>query len=240
MVCIFCRSNSHNKSNCTNENVIRIQSSYIYRINELIEIACRRRIQHVEFETELKIWLRSHTVLNLKMIIEHYKNITHVNYGRCSTKDEIIPIILIYVISQNYNLLQMNLISSGSSSTIRHPSHHQIGLNVQVPFRDPPVIYRSLPPPPPPPQPQPTVMQTQFKSYKFKVYKFDETCNENDDCPICYESLINDSFVKLNCSHYFCKFCVKKCIISSNLKCPLCRVDITEIYTQNPKVYLYI
>ena len=232
MVCIFCRSNTHTKSNCTNESVIQIQSSHIYSINELVNFACRRRIQGVEFETELKLWLRNLTVLSLKMIIEYYKNITHVNYGRSSTKDEIIPIIVLYVVGQNYNLLQTNLISFGTPPPTIRPPH--IAHRPPVP---PHIAHR----PPPPPPPQPTITRvTQNKPYPFKVYKFDETCNENDDCPICYESLLNASFVKLNCSHYFCKFCVKKCITSQHLKCPLCRVDITEIHTQNPKVHLYI
>jgi hypothetical protein len=80
--------------------------------------------------------------------------------------------------------------------------------------------------PAPAPAPAPT----------YKVYKFDETCDENEICPICYEYLQINSFVKLNCTHIFCKSCIILCNALNITNCAICRIDITKIYTQNPIV----
>ena len=71
---------------------------------------------------------------------------------------------------------------------------------------------------------------------KIVVLKFEEVCENNDECPICYDGLMIDSFVKLNCSHKYCKECIKKCMSSCKYDCPMCRAPITTIYTQNPVV----
>lgn len=95
------------------------------------------------------------------------------------------------------------------------------------PIIPPPPPNRAWPPGPPPPPPTP------------KVLKFDEDCDETGECPICYQGLVSKTFVKLNCSHTFCKSCIKSCINSNIKTCPMCRIRVTEIYTQNPVVVAY-
>lgn len=78
------------------------------------------------------------------------------------------------------------------------------------------------PPPPPPPT--------------YTVYRTERACRESAECAICYDDLTNTTYVYLNCSHEFCKTCIKDCIRTKFLKCSLCRADITEIHTQEPVV----
>jgi len=50
---------------------------------------------------------------------------------------------------------------------------------------------------------------------------------QNGSCPICYENFNEDNIIKTNCSHLFCKQCITKLV---NLKCPMCRQEITKLY----------
>jgi len=58
-----------------------------------------------------------------------------------------------------------------------------------------------------------------------------ETPDESCECNICYETTCNENFVKLNCSHQFCKECVKKTLhtCDNNAKCAYCRIEIKTI-----------
>jgi len=71
---------------------------------------------------------------------------------------------------------------------------------------------------------------------RYSVFKFDECCQEDEECPICYDKLTNDTFVKLNCSHKYCKKCIKTCISKGLTTCSYCREPVTQIYTQTPVV----
>jgi hypothetical protein len=59
------------------------------------------------------------------------------------------------------------------------------------------------------------------------------------DCSICFENLEKDKFVKLGCNHEFCSDCLLgtiKTTKSNNLRCALCRSDITNITTYLPEI----
>lgn len=72
----------------------------------------------------------------------------------------------------------------------------------------------------------------------YTVKKTDKPVEEDSPtCAICFEMLENDTYVYFNCSHQFCKGCVKECIKRDNVKCSLCRAPITEIFTHNPVVH---
>ena len=74
-------------------------------------------------------------------------------------------------------------------------------------------------------------------SPQYIVHKTDKKCADSIDCAICFNTLTNESYVYLGCSHEFCKNCIKECLHIKDLsKCPLCRAPITNVYTQNPKV----
>lgn len=60
--------------------------------------------------------------------------------------------------------------------------------------------------------------------------------NNNEECPICYETKESKEFVMTNCSHTFCCLCIKKSVnvCENELKCALCRSKI-ELLTFNDK-----
>lgn len=54
---------------------------------------------------------------------------------------------------------------------------------------------------------------------------------QNCDCNICYETIENNNFIKLNCGHEFCKSCIKKTLENekkNNPSCAFCRAEINE------------
>ena len=63
------------------------------------------------------------------------------------------------------------------------------------------------------------------------VLEFDDVCNHGDECPICYEALVNGNFVKLNCDHKYCNRCIMLCVANGRFTCPMCRLRITTIYS---------
>ena len=81
--------------------------------------------------------------------------------------------------------------------------------------------------------------QVVVKLVEYQVLKLEEEdCEkEGSECPICYEDLTKETFVKLNCSHTFCKSCVKHCIERKMMTCSMCRGAITHIYTPTPVVH---
>ena len=111
-----------------------------------------------------------------------------------------------------------------------------------------PYAYSALPPtviipayrPPPVPRPVAAVARVDTQVVKLVEYQVlklnEEECNVGDECPICYEDLTKETFVKLNCSHTFCKSCVKHCIERKMMTCSMCRGAITHIYTPTPVV----
>ena len=70
-----------------------------------------------------------------------------------------------------------------------------------------------------------------------KLEKEEEECEKGSECPICYEDLTKETFVKLNCSHTFCKTCIKHCIERKMMTCSMCRRAITHIYTPTPVLH---
>jgi len=70
----------------------------------------------------------------------------------------------------------------------------------------------------------------------YTVHKTEIPFQTSSSCPICFDDLDNKTYVYLNCSHEFCKKCIKECIRTRHVKCSLCRTNITDIYTQEPVV----
>jgi hypothetical protein len=62
---------------------------------------------------------------------------------------------------------------------------------------------------------------------------------ENCDCNICYETIENKNFIKLNCGHEFCKSCIKKTLENekkNNPSCAFCRAEINEFEISNNEI----
>jgi hypothetical protein len=65
------------------------------------------------------------------------------------------------------------------------------------------------------------------------------TMLENCDCNICYETIENKNFIKLNCGHEFCKECIKKSLQNEKkdkLSCAFCRSEINEIQISSNEI----
>ena len=61
---------------------------------------------------------------------------------------------------------------------------------------------------------------------------------ENMECPICYETILKNNEVKLNCCHQFCCSCIKKSLNSyNNQTCALCRTQTTTYSVKNIEMY---
>ena len=63
---------------------------------------------------------------------------------------------------------------------------------------------------------------------------------ENTDCSICLENKANNTFVKFDCQHEFCKDCVVQCLQNNNksiLCCALCRGDTKTFKTNSQSTY---
>lgn len=62
------------------------------------------------------------------------------------------------------------------------------------------------------------------------------------DCPVCLESHLNKTEIRLNCGHVYCSACIFT-TIDSNLRkntvppCPLCRSNITKVGIQEQDIY---
>ena len=72
-----------------------------------------------------------------------------------------------------------------------------------------------------------------------KIVCCEKEKDENIECNICYENYEKKSFIKLNCSHEFCKECMKKTLKSSttnSVNCALCRTEINEFEISNQEI----
>ena len=139
-----------------------------------------------------------------------------------------------YIYEYRYNYVYTNGRAEPRVSTHLRPPYSQSPPQVVAPPSSPvantPIrhnVIRLRPPRVPVRQPVST-------NNEIEVLKFDEECDTNEECPICYENLKNESFVKLNCAHTYCKSCIKECIDKRLFNCSMCRVRIETVFTQNP------
>ena len=66
----------------------------------------------------------------------------------------------------------------------------------------------------------------------------EENLDENCQCSICWDDKERRQFVKLDCTHEFCKDCMKKTIETrTNLCCALCRSELRTIRLRSPEVH---
>ena len=249
MRCSFCRHVGHNKNSCNDTEVVRIQLRYINCISHIVASAYLRRQSPTRLWMDIKAWLNVIALERLKYIFQYLKNRTTWNVvGSCNTK-RIIIIHILDIIFHDCHIDVNDEYVSGTTTVYRE----------NIAPVTPPVVAPVVPPVVPPivppmvphvvdltvdrivsVAPRPLVRQQAIPiggvATSVRVLKCDEVCGENEDCPICYVRLENKTFVKLGCSHYFCKNCIKGCVDRKILNCPMCRSSITEISTQNPVV----
>jgi len=57
-----------------------------------------------------------------------------------------------------------------------------------------------------------------------------------DECPICFEKILDQNYVVTNCNHKFCFGCLMKSCIVKN-QCPMCRTDIKEFKNKTLPIF---
>ena len=66
----------------------------------------------------------------------------------------------------------------------------------------------------------------------------EENLDENCQCSICWDDKERRQFVKLDCTHEFCKDCIKRTIESrNNLCCALCRTELRTMRLRTQEVH---
>jgi hypothetical protein len=79
---------------------------------------------------------------------------------------------------------------------------------------------------------------------KFKIESILDLTDDNEgenscdsECAICYESKIENEFVKLNCSHSFCGKCIENTLKTcASPRCAFCRSPIKSILTKDVNI----
>ena len=78
-----------------------------------------------------------------------------------------------------------------------------------------------------------TLSKEEFE--KLKVVKTDDVENAlTKQCHICIEDYqSNEDLIYLDCKHYFHRDCIKKWLLESSSKCPICRKQVSETTINN-------
>jgi hypothetical protein len=69
----------------------------------------------------------------------------------------------------------------------------------------------------------------------FNQILIEKEYSEPAECPICFECIPKDKYIKTNCHHEFCSNCIYGVLFQSikddkhKMDCPMCRCDINEI-----------
>lgn len=75
---------------------------------------------------------------------------------------------------------------------------------------------------------------------KTHIIENDNGClDEKCECDICYENFDKINFIRLNCTHEFCKDCLKKSLQNETKPipcCALCRKQITNFNVRDPSI----
>jgi len=83
---------------------------------------------------------------------------------------------------------------------------------------------------------QKRIVEIMTKIEEYKKYGFEITTGfcytDEGECSICYDTSKDDKTIfETNCGHHFCKTCIFRHMttfsLHNNLKCPLCRTDIS-------------
>lgn len=90
------------------------------------------------------------------------------------------------------------------------------------------------------------LLSTRMCSIQLNIMSNQDIREEYDECSICYNNIVSDTYCKLSCDHYFCSPCVLQYIKGlylshrDHLTCPLCRGEIAEITLSQANYRQYI
>jgi len=249
MVCIFCRSNTHTKSNCDNENTRATVELIMQYFNEIYIRVTDLHMTRDDFNTCTTFILTNKLTINeLKMAIEYMKRMTFQNYN---TRNANIKSVIIETLIQMVCDVYLFQFSPSIEDNIANVNHNNINVVIRRvlsmefsigrrshAWRRPyiPTIIPQITRPPAT-QSRLRTVQTANSSVpreisepKILVAIINDNCKD-EDCPICFEKLNNETFIRLTCNHEFCKRCIVECANKNIKKCALCRSPVTKLYT---------
>jgi hypothetical protein len=254
MRCIFCKSNSHTKSNCSNSFTREKEESILACVQTTYTVSQRLHLTREEFNESMNIILsRKYKLIELKMAIECVKKRTGERININTNKDNLIRILtdsLSVIFNYTFapplspeHILNTHRLTSGISQLTREILHPRVG-NIQpravvsfshyIPHRPQQHFQRVYNSPPnliQNSQPHLPLLPVIYPSYT--IHKTDKKCNEFTECAICLQTITNDTYVYFECLHEFCKNCVNVCLSKQLFNCSLCRSSITKIYTND-------
>jgi hypothetical protein len=252
MPCLFCNSFTHATNNCTNPGVLSFKNEILNKIESRYFTYIGVGIDMTIVKSSVKQLLMVLTLNQLKLIVQHYKNIvrprepTGATFRNFPTRKYDIICSLVEII---FNEIDFNQRNGHLMTTMTTITGRPIGdIIAPAPARTAPAQSRNdimerarefffEVMPEERRQAGVLLQPAQAPPPKIYVRKTIRPC-EGTECPICYEPMNNNNYVMLNCHHEFCKDCIKKTIKSTtcNKDCALCRCKITTMYTQKPVV----
>jgi len=254
MTCEFCRMTDHNKSHCTDPDVVSTQLEDICYISSIIANAYVRMNTPLTLMEDIQYWLSRIELYRLKYLFEFLKNNSDLNLiGNFDTTRHmihIIPQMVFYDCGIDENAERITELPTEFYGTSTSPSAILDGLpeHTREVYLYPRLAMHFRTFSPPVDDYTNTYINEETNSYDdlrsppfygIDVLKLDEDCDTNDECPICYENLKNESFVRLNCDHTYCKSCIKECIDKKVFNCSMCRVPMITVYTKKPDILCY-
>jgi len=66
-------------------------------------------------------------------------------------------------------------------------------------------------------------------------FLIEDEYREPAECPICFECIQKDKYIKTNCHHEFCSNCIYGVLLQSikdskpKMQCPMCRCEINDV-----------
>ena len=224
--CSFCRSDTHNVSNCNDDRLVNFNQTLQDKRDEL---------QYIQDAVDyFKIWLFS---LDPELIKAYAVRYCHVN-TRTPHENCVIKIIQhIWLAEINVNIpnqISINDYIPFIQETIRDYNIDYLDLRLSAVLN----AIESL-----------EEEASENKKHKIEVTLCVEIETENThskdveqptDCSICYNEIKKFDMVTLNCNHSFCVTCVKKtlttCKTDKTPCCALCRGEISKFNIKNPEV----
>jgi hypothetical protein len=217
MPCSFCDNAEHNNINCNHINTLFTRLEVFQHIKDAYFTVCQygdeltTDMQKFQFNRQVNIKLRRLHVQDLIIAIAYLKRTYHNNIPTVLTDNQLCINILSYYTPLLYNL------------TFPIPRHLLNTTNPISVFED---VFETFTPPIDPPQP----IETSVYSVVILNMGENPVIEEEEECPVCYEEINKENYLKLGCNHILCVDCfthIRHHPINHN--CPLCRSSIKKV-----------
>lgn len=219
--CELCRSVGHTRVRCMDPRVMQKQTTML----------CEIETYYVMFEGDpdgfrdtMKMYFMGLTVLDIKIVIQHYKSVIYNNeltQNIPTRKEPMIEVLIEMILHQirfHRLIFRGPTVTTITGRVVLRPREQTTNRRVITDDEDFIPFTCNLPPPP-------TIPIPMVKTDK----KWVET-----ECPVCYGEINDENFVHLECKHEFCKECiVTMWNTNCQKKCPMCRAKFDRVFVKN-------